>query len=78
MRIAAIAAMLFVIGSVAQAQQVQQTPLEQALFQRLSGEIEANVRANAKIIELQQQLASAQESIKRLTPLPGEAAPAAK
>jgi hypothetical protein len=63
-RIASIIVVSLALTAAGQAQQSQQTPLEQALFQRLNGEIDANIRANAKLIELQQQLATAQEAMK--------------
>jgi hypothetical protein len=44
----------FVVSAAAQSR--QSTPIELALGQRIQFEVDANIRANATIIELKQQL----------------------
>lgn len=60
-----LAIIFCLLASQAFAQQ-QQTPKEQALAQRVGSEIGANIEANAIIIDLRQQLATAQARVKAL------------
>jgi len=60
-----IAAALLLAGP-ALAEQQEQSPAEQALGQRVIVEINANLQAAAKIIELQRQLTAAQARVKEL------------
>jgi len=60
-----LAAALLLAGP-ALAEQQEQSPAEQALGQRVIVEINANLQAAAKIIELQRQLTAAQARVKEL------------
>lgn len=61
-----LAAVVFALVAPVFAQQPQQSPMEQALSQRLSAEIGINIQSAAVIIDLRQQLAAAQARIKEL------------
>jgi hypothetical protein len=57
---------LLTISAQALAEQPQPSALEQALGQRVMAEVNANIQASATIVDLQRQLATAQERLKAL------------
>lgn len=61
-----LAGAIFLLGAAVAQQPAAPSPLEAALGQRVMAEVQANVQANAMIVDLQRRLAASEAHVKAL------------